>query len=464
MDYAESLAYWNRRINYERKPCAAGDLKLDRMRALLELLDEPQTAYPIVHIAGSKGKGSTAAMVASILEKAGYRTGLFTSPHLREVEERFRVSQVPIAAEELAANMSRVAAAVEKLDERYASEWGQVTFFEIATALAMLFFAERCVDVAVLEVGLGGRYDATNVCDPAVTAITSISLDHTQILGTTAEQIAREKAGIVKPGRPLISGVRDARAAQVVEEVCLRHSSPLIRLGHEIQFEYTPGHVSPNTIDLPQISVTTKRPKRLNLELGLLGEHQAANAAIAIGILDALAEYGFAVSERAIATGLKEIDWPARIEIVDRQPMTIFDCAHNDASAKALVDTLQREFSLWFEPPASNGGPDARQRNLVFGTSRDKDVRAILSRLLPHFHRVVFTRFVGNPRGLEPETLLDLALSLGHENCEVAPTPEAAWQRIAALTRPEDLLCATGSVFLCGELLPNVVRQSSVTP
>ena len=220
MTYEQAIRFWFDRVNYEQRSPKPSDLKLDRMRALLARLGDPQQYLRIVHVAGSKGKGSTSAMLAAILRRAGYRTGLYTSPHLCRVEERIQVDGAAISAEELAVLMEDLRPAVEALDARRPAGTAGVTFFEIATALGLLHFIRRRVEAAVLEVGLGGRFDATNVCSPLVAVLTSISYDHQQQLGNTLASIAREKAGIVKPGRPTVSGVRAPEARAVIEDDC----------------------------------------------------------------------------------------------------------------------------------------------------------------------------------------------------------------------------------------------------
>ncbi|MBI3821775.1 MAG: bifunctional folylpolyglutamate synthase/dihydrofolate synthase, partial [Planctomycetes bacterium] len=234
MTYAEAMQFWFGRVNFEQRSPQVGDFKLERMRHLLERLGNPHQRLRIVHIAGSKGKGSTSAMLAAILQGAGHRVGLFTSPHLIAVEERIQVDRAPIAPHELAAHLSEIRAATTPA---FAQD---LTFFEIGTALGFLHFVRRRVDFAVVEVGLGGRFDSTNVCDPLLAIITSISFDHTQILGDTLGKIAFEKAGIVKPGRPTVSGVRDPEARQVIEAVCRERGAPLRQMDVDFRCVHEP--------------------------------------------------------------------------------------------------------------------------------------------------------------------------------------------------------------------------------
>src|SRR5260221_6630115 len=235
MTYAEAIQFWFGRVNYEQKTPQADDLKLQHMRTLLHRLGDPQDRLRIVHVAGSKGKGSTSAMLDAILQAAGYRIGLFTSPHLAAVEERVQVDRQPIPRAELAVLMDEIrhAAAADGLER-------ELTFFEIGTALGFLHFVRRRTEVAIVEVGLGGRFDSTNVCRPLASIVTSISLDHTQVLGDTPVQIAREKAGIIKSGRPVVSGVRGEGPRQVIAQTCRSRGAPLRQLDVDFSCDYGP--------------------------------------------------------------------------------------------------------------------------------------------------------------------------------------------------------------------------------
>src|SRR5205823_3969464 len=238
LTHADALDFWYGLTNYEQRTPQATDLKLDRMRSLLAQCGNPQERLRIVHVAGSKGKGSTAAMLAAVLRRAGYRTGLFTSPHLSRVEERVQVGGVPVSPDELAALVNDVRPAVLRLQGRRGR--GGVTFFELATVLGFLHFVRRRVDAAVVEVGLGGRFDSTNVCRPVASLITSISFDHTQQLGNRLASIAMEKAGIVKPGRPVVSGATGPEARRVIERICRERHAPLRQLGIDFHYRHEP--------------------------------------------------------------------------------------------------------------------------------------------------------------------------------------------------------------------------------
>jgi dihydrofolate synthase/folylpolyglutamate synthase len=455
MTHDEALAFWYGRINYEQKTPKTGDFTLDRMRALMRLLGNPHERLRIVHIAGSKGKGSTAAMLASILQRAGFRTGLFTSPHLVRVEERIQVDGKPVTAEELTALLEAVRAAV-------ASGRLEPTFFEVATALGFLHFVRRRVEVAVIEVGLGGRLDSTNVCRPLVAVITSISHDHTQMLGSRLASIAAEKAGIVKPGRPVISGATVPEAREVIERICRERNAPLWQLGREIRYQYEPGKVTAEATTAARVRIEVIRDQGSEargqesgvrsqetdpsaFSLGLLGEHQAANAAVAAAVVERLREQGLHVSDAAVASGLAEVQWPARLEVLARRPLLVLDCAHNVASMQALVQTLETSF-----PPA--------RRWLIFAASGDKDLAGIFQVLAPHFRHAFLTAYTSGTRAVPPEELALLLHSVADLPYTVCRTPAEASQAARAQAYPDDQIVITGSVFLAGELRPLLVR------
>jgi dihydrofolate synthase/folylpolyglutamate synthase len=400
-------------------------------------------------------------MLASVLRRAGYRTGLFTSPHLSQVEERIVVDGEPISAAELTALLAQIEAAIaDPFVEPHRAACGSAstilppkggttnlepTFFEIATALGFLHFVHRRVDVAVVEVGLGGRFDSTNVCSPILSIITSISLDHTRQLGDRLESIAREKAGIVKPGRPVVSGAVAPQARQVIESVCATTGSTLLQIGRDFDFHYEPGKISNDGDVRARFRMVWGSGEQHGAyELGLLGEHQAANAAVTVAALTVLRKLGWSISEDAVAAGLATVSWPARMEVVGRRPLVVLDCAHNVASARALVDTLGRSFP-------------ATRRLLVFACSTDKDLPGILRVLAPHFERFYLTRF-DSPRAAEPAQLAVLlppaTLATVHH------TASDALAAAQADARPEDIVCITGSVFLAGELRPIAVSPT----
>ncbi len=468
------LRFLVERIDYERAqsmPRSEEAFKLDRMRELLDRLGNPQYRLRIVHIAGTKGKGSTAAMMAAVLTSAGLSTGLFTSPHLDRLEERIVVDGQTCTEEELAGLLERIRPEVEAMDaQNQAAEPSETssaaigpTYFEIITAAALCYFVDRKVDAAVLEVGLGGRLDSTNVCTPAVSIITSISLDHVKQLGETLSAIAAEKAGIIKPDVPVVSGVTVEEAREVIRRVAEQNDSPLRELGVHFDVTYRPpvdfqqsasfGRLKFRNLD----SIVDAGPR--NYSLGLLGRHQAANAAIVIAAVDALRRQGWTIPESAVALGLAEVRWPARVEVIARRPTVVLDAAHNAASVESLVETLAESF------------PSSMRRMLVFATTQEKDLPGMLEQLVGRFDEVVFTRYLNNPRSVPPEELLALAQDIArraHQNWEpalrqsqlsVEPTPADAWMAVQRWATPNDLICISGSFFFAAEMRRQVVSQ-----
>jgi dihydrofolate synthase / folylpolyglutamate synthase len=417
MTYDEAIAFWYGRINYEVRAATPADLKLERMRSFLARLDHPQDRVRIIHVTGTKGKGSTAAMLASVLQAAGHRVGLFTSPHLVHVEERLQVNGQPISHAELTSLIAELEPTVRALDP---------TFFEIGTALGFLHFVRRRVDVAILEVGLGGRYDSTNVCQPMASVITSIGYDHMAQLGDTLEGIAYQKAGIIKPRVPIISGVQEPGPAAVIAAVARESHAPLHRLGVDFHESYQP----PNRVTLSDLG---------EVELGLLGRHQAQNAAVAVRTLRVLP---MPIDDATIRRGLANVRWPARIEVVRRTPTIILDSAHNVPSATALVATLREAF------------PHVRRKHCIFAVSSDKQYEEILQVLGEYFDEFHVCRYGNNPRAVPVEKLRQLIVK--PTTCH--PTALEAWAQSLQSLQSDGLIAITGSVFLAGEL-QDVVRS-----
>lgn len=462
-------AWLGRLENHERAPPAgppgaAGGLV--RMRRLLDALGSPHLRYGVVHVAGTKGKGSTVAMVSAILERAGHRVGRYMSPHVHDLEERICVNGRQITATDLVESCRSVARAMEGIaaDDQVTVP----TWFEVVTAMAMVHFARRRVAVAVLETGLGGRLDATNVCDPLVSVITSVSLDHTAQLGRTVTAIAREKAGIVKPGRPVVSGVRTAAAARVVAAAAEAAGARLYRLGRDFRIglrkdPITATGVSSRTardrtaaagepalagpslsIDLGDLSLPDEKPHVYRL--GMAGAHQADNAALAVAAVRLLGPHGFPVDSRSIGEALASVRLPARVELIPGRPTVVVDAAHNVASMRSLIDTI-----LAAGPP--NGAV------LVFSAARDKEVRAMLEAARRAFDSIVLTRFISNTRALDSASLLKAAREAGFRSIRTVEPPVEALATARRLTGPEGLVCVAGSFFLAGE-----VRKAALRP
>lgn len=463
----EAIEYLLERINYERTPVLPYNqrqLKLDRMRQLLIRLGNPDAGLPIVHVAGTKGKGSTSALVGSILHAAGYEVGLFSSPHLERIEERFAINGVPCTADELVALVDQLRPVVTTMD-REAEKSGDSslspTYFELTTAVALMYFAQRKVDVAVLEVGLGGRLDSTNVCQPAVTVISSISFDHTKQLGDTLAEIAAEKAGIIKPGVPVLCGPLLTEPREVIAEIAQQHGCRMIEAGVDFRHEYRAPQALDREQEMGQLDYSHQEVELKELPLQLVGEHQAANAALAVSTCLELRRQGWSIDTVAIREGLAGLSLPARLEIVRRQPTVVLDVAHNVASAHALVNVLQSSFA-------------AEERILVLAVSKDKDVPGIVRALLPCFDHVIATEYRTNPRAVPTAQLGEIireeivhAKSELREPAIAEPVitepvitecgdPHEAYQQARkfadASPEKQPLICVTGSFFIAAEL------------
>ncbi len=439
------------RINFERTlvaPYNARQLKLDRMRTLLTRLGQPDAGLKIVHVAGTKGKGSTAAMIAAMLTAAGYRTGVFSSPHLERIEERFAVDGVPCSETELVALVDRLRPIVAAMDAEAEAEGdpqGGPTYFEATTAMALLLFVERQVDAAVLEVGLGGRLDSTNVCLPAVSVITSISLDHTQQLGSTLAAIAGEKAGIIKPGVPVVSGVTEDEPRIVIARTAQEHGCRLIQAGRDFRHVYRD-----RSLDF-EYAVTGQEHCLEDIRLAMRGAHQAANAAVALATIAELRHQGWCISIDAMRRGLAGAVLPGRVEYLSGRPNVVLDTAHNLASSQALVSALDE-----LAP--------AGRRTLILSVSCDKDVRAIVGQLVPHFDRVVVTQYQDNPRAVPAGELAVLVRTAGSQaRVEVCTQPREAWDLVCRSAEPNELVCVAGSFYLAAELRPLVLANANAT-
>ncbi|TWT57623.1 Folylpolyglutamate synthase [Thalassoglobus neptunius] len=434
--YQEAIDFLLSRINYESRPDLAtsmADFPLARMDRLLTLLGNPQTAQPVVHIAGSKGKGSTAIMVARILEAAGHRVGLFTSPHAHKYEERITVNGVPASRQEIVQIVERLKPICQQMDSE--SKRGP-SFFELTTAAGWLHFQEKQTSVAVVEVGLGGRLDSTNVCNPEVAVIASISKDHTRLLGDTLEKIAREKAGIIKDRVPVVSGVTAAGPAEVIESIAQSHQSKLLRLDRElIVTNASPSGPTPSpwTFDLEVEDLSLKE-----LTLGMPGEHQVRNAALAVATVRQLDPDRFKVSSEHLRQGLRSAVLPMRVQTLSTSPTFILDSAHNPASIQALCDTL------------SSG--TYQKRICLFSASKDKDVKELLVILSKNFDQFILTAYQSNPRAVPIDELAHIAENTEGCRFETAADPAAAVSRGMEISGSDDLLCATGSFFFAAEV------------
>jgi dihydrofolate synthase/folylpolyglutamate synthase len=417
MTYASAVSYL---YNLQKHGIKLG---LETMTALVGRLGMPQTYYRALHIAGTNGKGSTAAITAAILQEAGYRVGLYTSPHLVEFRERIRVNDEMITE----ADVARLTDMLKSLCEPDILP----TFFECTTAMALQYFADRQVDVAVLEVGLGGRFDATNVVKPLACAITTIALDHQEYLGTTLSSVAFEKAGIIKRKVPVIVGRVSDDAARTIEQVAVEHAAPLIRFGEDFDVVgQTPA----------RFAFTGRLVRYDDLSCPLQGAHQLDNAACALALLGAASATGMAIGERAVHEGLKNVHWEGRLEVVSQHPLTVLDGAHNPAAAAAVASYL-REFRL--------SHPGSRVI-LVLGMMRDKDHRGFFDPLKPLVDEVVLTQ-ADLPRSASVEELRAALNGIWPRPFLKAILSDALGYA-KKIARPEDLICVTGSLMLIGDV------------
>jgi len=440
------MAWLDGRLDFERTPPNAGvrsAFDLRNVRRLLKMLGSPHERHPVAHVAGTKGKGSTVAMLAEILAAAGHRVGRYTSPHVHRLEERICVAGKPIRTADLTTALDSVIPAVERLDHdaRAAGRRGP-TWFEIVTATAFVHFARVDVDIVVLETGLGGRLDATNVCDPLVSVITSISLDHMALLGPTIGRIAAEKAGIIKRGKTVISGATDRSARRVIAATAARRRSPLLQLGRDFRVAWRPRDpadpLAGGVVEIDPPSELASAPIRATLSMA--GRHQADNAALAAVAALRLDTLGVSVSPHAIERGLKRAWLPARIEHVGHAPTVVVDAAHNVASMRSLIDTLA---------PMLDG---RRRRVLVFAASADKQVERMLAIAAGRFDAVVVTRYVASRRGASIERLVDACRQAALPEPHVAATPREALRQAKSCAGRNGIVCVAGSFFLAAEL------------
>ncbi len=452
MNYKEALSYIYSFTDYERGSKYQRDRNenMPRTASLLKLLGNPHLAYTNTLIAGTKGKGSTAACIERVLREAGIRTGLYTQPDLHTFRERMRVNGRLISEEQVGALIPDIQAAVEQVQA--SKQFGPFITYEIGTALAFYYFARQQVQHAVVEVGLGGRLDATNLTHPLVSVITSISYDHMEVLGDTLTKIATEKAGIIKTRGTVVTSAQSLEALLAISAIARQRQAHLVRVG---PLEGDPAQAGVDSGQLPPVSyryqirqqsemdqhftVWTPAGKYDDLVIPLLGRHQAENATAALATLEMLRQRGIQWSEHDLREGFHAVHWPARIEIVGQQPAIVVDGAHNADSMSKLMQTLRSTFSF-------------QRLIVVLGVVRSKDLAGIIHALSDVDH-VILTR-MNNPRAVDLDTLEALF-------AEHAPTvttykyehSEDAMNFARELARPRDLICATGSLYLAGEVL-----------
>ncbi len=433
MNYHEAEEYLNSFINYEQIPgisYAEPGYSLRHVEELLNRMGNPQLAARTVHIAGTKGKGSVAAMVATVLTAAGYRTGLYTSPHFHSLRERISVNGRLISEGEFASATVSIRPFIESM--RQDSSFRPFTYFEVLTVLAYAFFKQERVDFQVLEVGLGGRLDATNVVKPDVCIITSISLDHTQILGNSLQEIAREKAGIIKPGCSVVVSPQPEEAASVIEEICHDKKADMIRVGKDVKWHKLGGDL------VHQSLVIEGRKDKYHVKIPLLGDYQLENAAAAVAALEILMSAGYSISAVDIVQGLSGVRWPGRFQIAGQEPTVLIDGAHNVASMRRLVSNVRDYFP-------------GKRVVLVFGTSGDKDVAGIVDELVSLSPQVIVTHASQSRAALTSA----LAAEFGRHGveAEICETIHEALSRTLIRADRTDLVCVTGSLYLAAEAL-----------
>jgi dihydrofolate synthase/folylpolyglutamate synthase len=435
MDYRSAADYIMSFADYERAPRSAIVFDLRRIFQLLERLGNPQAGPLPVHVAGTKGKGSTAAMIASILDAAGCRTGLYTSPHIFSINERIQFNGKPISGEDFARLVETLRPEVEAVNR--AAEYGRLTTFELLTALAFIYFRERKAVVSVLEAGLGGRLDATNVVGPGISVITSISYDHTNILGNTLAKIAGEKAGIIKPGSVVVSAPQSTEAMVVIESVCRERGVRLLRVGEAVTWRPGKFNAEGQRFELAGLS------GRYDLVLPLLGEYQMENAAAAVASVELLADRGVEVTGENIVAGLARVRWPGRLQVLRKNPRVIVDCAHNAYSIGKLVAALYRHFSF-------------NRVTFVLGVSADKDIAGIVAELAAVPADMIVT-CADHPRALQPDLL---AAELSRWGMAVREMPTVVGAVDLALTGASagDLVCITGSIFVVAEAMTHLAN------
>jgi len=401
---------------------------LERMVHLASLCGKPQNMYPSVHIAGTKGKGSTAAMIASCLIAAGYKVGLYTSPHLSEFTERIQVNGVEVRKNELADLVDWL--------KPFASQVPEITTFELATMISFKYFEQQKVNIAVVEVGLGGRLDATNIIDPLVSVITSLSLDHTNVLGDTIEKIAFEKGGIIKSNRPVVLAPQKESARKVIEKICGERNAELFQAGKDFYGVISEHSLSGQEILLrnsESLQFSDYKAEPLQVTLPLLGEHQLDNAVTAYGALQVISEKGFRISHRDYVNGFSTVQWPGRFEILKVRPTIIVDSAHNPDSTQKLRKTIEDYLP-------------GKAIILIFGASEDKDVYGMFSALLPGVRLVIATQST-HPRALEAEKIISIAEEFNTQAIIVKEVTHA-FEKALELAGSEDVIVATGSLFI----------------
>jgi dihydrofolate synthase/folylpolyglutamate synthase len=433
--YEQAMQYLFTTTDYEKQQRLRYNVTtfdLERMNTLLKGIGDPHKKTKCVHIAGTKGKGSTATMLARMMEANGYKVGLYTSPHVTTLHERIVVNSSMITRKELLDLINRIHPVLEKMSRHD----NQPTFFEIITAIAFLHFVDNKVDIAVIETGLGGRLDSTNVIMPEIVGITSISIDHQNLLGNTLDSIAKEKAGVMKKGVPVVTVQQDPIAMKVLKKQAATLKAPFIITGKDVDFSYrfeSSREHGPHT----RICLTTPSSRFEHLRVPLPGEHQAINCGLALAMLDRLKNQGYKIDDEKAITGLHGITMPGRMEMLYGDPRILIDAAHNAASIRALIQAIGQHIpydSLVF----------------IFGCNADKDVRGMLTELQYGADKVIFTRS-NSPKAVFPMDLAEMYTDICGKMCQTALSLREAVRIAKSAVTREDLVCVTGSFYLVGQ-------------
>ena len=432
-NYQAAINFINSATNYEKMTRIGYNpvnFSLARMNRFLAALGNPHKQLKSVHIAGTKGKGSTATMLACMLTNAGLRTGLYTSPHMVDVRERIQLNGEMIPESDLTRLTTKIAGVIRKLGH------DSPTFFEILTAMAFMYYAEQEVDVAVIETGLGGRLDSTNVIKPEVCAITSISFDHMAQLGNTLEKIATEKAGIIKPGIPVISAPQAKDVRKVLTQVAEQVKAPLFFTGKEIEFSY---RFESSRASGPQtrVSLTSGKCRYEHLAVPLPGDHQAINCGVALSLMAMLKERGIEIDDQLAIQGLAKTRLPGRMEVIHENPRIMIDGAHNAASVEALMRAIGQNITY-------------DSMVVIFGCRADKDIPGMLEHIRLGADKVIFTA-TGSMRSADPTELAAEYIERTGKMAQVAKSLEEALDIAERAVTREDLVCITGSFHLAGE-------------
>jgi len=434
MNYRQAMDFINGTLKFGSK------LGLENISHLLKLLDNPHEKLKAIHVGGTNGKGSISAMVASILEAQGYRVGLFTSPYLQSFTERIKINGKPIGEEDVGRLAGRVK---EKIDQMAGQGYHHPTEFEIITAIGFMYFLEQAVDFVVLEVGLGGRLDATNVIRPLISVIASISLDHMDVLGNSIEEIAYEKAGIIKEGTPVVSYPQRTEALRVIAGVCRQRNSPLtVVRDNNIRVRYS-------GIDGQCFDLKFEGEVLENLRINLLGRYQVLNAAVAVKTVMVLRDSGTKVTKRALYDGLTSTRWPGRAEVLPIKPLVMLDGAHNEEGMIALKDVVDDFFS-------------DREIILVLGILHDKEVGKMVDTIVPLVHTIVCTQ-PDNIRAMEAEQLANLIYDRLKRRCIAIKDMDDAVDRALALAKDRDnaMVLVCGSLYLVGPVRKKLTKDNS---